>query len=205
MSPASRTSGRWRWSTLLAQRPGAQQRHLRHRHGAVGHQGQAGQHAGLRAAGRQVPRGRRRLRPRRRARSAGSRWKTCANFRSRAIATSASRWAATAARARLPQAGRRAGRRLLRPARLHAQYAQDDRIRAQPGRRRGRAAARHPRAAVARSTRCSSPKTSSRSSCSSWKTRSRRRISSGSAASASSAPRRWRWASCSTTRTSGAC
>ena len=43
---------------LLAQRPGAEQRHQRRGQGAVGHQGPAGRNAGLPAAGRQVPRGR---------------------------------------------------------------------------------------------------------------------------------------------------
>ena len=51
---------------LLAQRPGAQQRHLWRRSGAVGHQGQAGGDAGLPALGRQVPRGGCGVRPRRR-------------------------------------------------------------------------------------------------------------------------------------------
>ena len=40
---------------VLAERPGAVQRHERRRHGALGHQGQAGEHARLSTAGRQVP------------------------------------------------------------------------------------------------------------------------------------------------------
>ncbi len=51
---------------LLAQWPGAEQCHLGHRPGAVGHQGQDGGYARLRAAGRQVPRGGGGLRARRR-------------------------------------------------------------------------------------------------------------------------------------------
>ena len=51
---------------LLAQRAGAQQRHLRGGPGAVGHQGQAGGDAGVPAAGRQVSGGRRLLCARRR-------------------------------------------------------------------------------------------------------------------------------------------
>ena len=46
--------------------PGAQQRHLRCRSSAVGHQRQAGGHARLSAPGRQEPRSGRRLRSRRR-------------------------------------------------------------------------------------------------------------------------------------------
>ena len=90
---------------LLAERPGPVQRHERRRHGALGHQGQAGRHAGLPAPGRQVPVRRRPLRPRpagatsRRSRTASARrWR-------RATATSASRspspaWRPTAPRRR---------------------------------------------------------------------------------------------------------
>ena len=53
---------------LLEERAGAEQRHQRHGPGAVGYQGPAGQHAGLPARGRQVPRGRGLLRARRRRR-----------------------------------------------------------------------------------------------------------------------------------------
>ena len=58
---------------LLAQRPGAQQRPLRGRHGALGHQGQAGRHAALSALRRPLPRRRAALRPRLRPRSRGGR------------------------------------------------------------------------------------------------------------------------------------
>ena len=53
---------------VLAERPGAVQRHERRGHGAVGHQGEAGEHARLSTAGRQVPVRRRPLCPRQRAR-----------------------------------------------------------------------------------------------------------------------------------------
>ena len=53
---------------LLAARPGDDERHRRGRHGAVGHQGQGGEPAGLPAARRRVARERPRLRARQRAR-----------------------------------------------------------------------------------------------------------------------------------------
>ena len=53
---------------VLAERPGAVQRHERRGHGALGHQGQAGEHARLSAAGRQVPVRRGALCPRQRPR-----------------------------------------------------------------------------------------------------------------------------------------
>ena len=56
----------WMGQRLLAQRAGAEQRPVRHRHGAVGYQGQAGRHARLPASGRKVPRGRCCLHTRRR-------------------------------------------------------------------------------------------------------------------------------------------
>ena len=58
---------------VLAERAGPVQRHERRGHGALGHQGQAGQHARLSASGRQVPVRRRALRPRPRARFQGGR------------------------------------------------------------------------------------------------------------------------------------
>ena len=53
---------------VLEERSGAQQRDQRRRPGAVGHQGPPGRHAGLPACRRQMPRGRRLLRARRRRR-----------------------------------------------------------------------------------------------------------------------------------------
>ena len=56
---------------VLAERPGPVQRHERRRHGPLGHQGQAGRHAGLPAPGGQVPVRGRPLRPHQRARRPG--------------------------------------------------------------------------------------------------------------------------------------
>ena len=81
---------------LLAQRPRAQQRHLRRRPGAVGHQGQTRRHARLSAPRGQEPGGRGRLRPRRRPRPR-ARWRIPHSISwTKAFGTCASRWAATA-------------------------------------------------------------------------------------------------------------
>ena len=69
-SPASKTSGRWRWSTALAKRTSTEQRDFGNRPGAVGHQGQAGRHGRLRLARRESPRSCPCLRPRRRRHTA---------------------------------------------------------------------------------------------------------------------------------------
>ena len=84
----------------------------------------------------------------------------------------------------------RARRRVLRPARLHAQHAAHDGARAHRRSATRSSCCTTSTSASARSTPCSSPRTSSASSSSSWKMRWRPRISSGSARSASSAPRR---------------
>ena len=79
------------------------------------------------------------------------------------------------------QAGWRARRRLLRPARLHAQHAAHDGARARRRSARKSSCCTTSTSGSARSTRCSSPRMSSSSSSSSWKTPWRRRTSSGSA------------------------
>ena len=96
---------------VLAERPGPVQRHERRRHGALGHQGQAGRHAGLPAAGRQVPVRRRPATPTPAA-ATSRRWRTAPRRRwSRATATSASRSASPAWRPTARATAERGSRR----------------------------------------------------------------------------------------------
>ena len=76
---------------VLAERSGAVQRHERRRHGALGHQGQACEYAGLSIARRQVPVRRRVLRARARPRRQGGRGQRARRRWPGAIATSACR------------------------------------------------------------------------------------------------------------------
>ena len=147
-------------SVLLAQRAGPEQRAVRRRHGALGHQGQARRHARLPALRRQVPRGRAALRPRlrrdfeeveeqaRRYMEQGFRYIRCqvavpgystygSTDRAPAAPSQPSRRASDAA------AGAVGARTVLpdRPAAVRAH--------ARAARRRGRAAARRPRAHAA--------------------------------------------------------
>ena len=196
-------------SVVLAQRSGARQRHQRHRHGAVGHPRQAGRDAGLSAARRQVSQRRRDLSPRQRGNtfrkwrrpSGGDGQGLAARSRPgrhsrpgdlRRTATSPIR---TDARQR---AHRSLGARPLRPRRAEAVRAS-----AQAGRRRGGAAARHARARAADPGDANWRRIWSNFGCSSWKIRSARRTSATSPRCVSRPRRRSRWASCSTTRTSG--
>ncbi len=171
---------------VLAERPGAVQRHERRRHGPLGHQGQAGGHARLPAPGRQVPVRRRALRPRQRARRpARSRTGSAPRWR-RATGTSASRSAipglATYGARRRPRARRdrtpsaptdpEAG---LGARPVRADGPQAVRAPAGDGRRRRRAAPRRPRADLARARRSSSARTWRSTACSSSKTRCRPR------------------------------
>ena len=176
---------------LLAQRPGAQQRHLRHRPGAVGHQGQTGQHAGLRAAGRQDAA---RPRPvyahadgRDAARSRGERAQVSW---SRAITTSASRWAAMAAsRTASPSPKAHPTGAYYDPrAYMRNMLNMIEHVRSAVG-DRSRTAARHPRAAAAHRRRAICQGCRAIQALLPGRRRWPRKTSNGSSASASNAPR----------------
>ena len=136
---------------VLAQRPGAQQRDQRRRHGALGHQGPAGRAARLPASRRQGPRGRGLLRARERLRDPrGDRERSRAHG-SRLPARARPGRRAGHGGLRLARRRHGAGPGAARGARLRARglrapcaaAAGDG---AQGARRRGRAAARRARA-----------------------------------------------------------
>ena len=111
--------------------PGAQQCHFGSRPGTVGHQGQAGRHAGVPTPRRQGPGGGRRVRPRRWCAIRTRSRTTPAGSSSRDSIMSGSRWAGTAGVLRICTGRRGAGRQLLRPPCLWPCHARDDRPRPQ--------------------------------------------------------------------------
>ena len=197
--PADRIEDTWQallQQLLLAQRPGAEQRHQRRRPGAVGHQGPPGRDARLPAARRQVPRGGRLLH----AASAAPRSRRSSTARAQGHGAGLPprpRADRRARHGRLRRAARRRGaprsrrsttRPVFEPGGLHPARARAARGGPQAAGRRGRAAARRPRAGLAARRRvqfCQGRRAASSSSSS--RTRSRPRTSATSARSASSA------------------
>ena len=196
---------------LLAQRPDPQHRPGRDRHRAVGHQGQGGRDARLPAAGRPLPDGRALLRPRQRAhpRGAGGRRPPLPGGGLAVHPLPARRLR----RRRLPSSGASAGVPPQRGAGAAPRAFDDeayvetvtgmfDYLRDKLG-FGAQADPRRARAPAPATWPWPWPSCWSRTGSSSWRTCCPRSRSPTTARSASSAPPRRRWASCSSTPTSG--